>query len=138
MLRITPDTFSFHGLCVHNSQYLFCPCPDPPAQAKVLPTPPADLAIFSMLFFALPFLFLNNDAHSAGVLPGLPAVLLQPLPGEAAADEETKRLQSGELHLVSGSRSRRDRSYVKLLLHTGTCAVGTKEKKKKKEGVSRG
>ena len=49
-----------------------------------------------MLFFALLFLFLNNDAHSAGALPGLPAVLLQPLLWEAAADEETKHLQFGQ------------------------------------------
>lgn len=83
-------------LRVHGSQYLFCPCPDPQAQARALPTPSADLAIFSMLIFALPFLFLNNDAHSAGVLPGLPAVLLQPLLGEAAAKEETKCYQFGQ------------------------------------------
>lgn len=49
-----------------------------------------------MLFFALPFLFLNNDARSAGALPRLPAVLLQPLPWEAAADEETDHLQFGQ------------------------------------------
>lgn len=29
-------------------------------------------------------------------MPGMPTVPLQPLPGEAAADEETKRLQFGQ------------------------------------------
>lgn len=81
------------------SQYLSCPCPDPPPQPGMSPSlPSADLAIFSVLFFSLPFLFLNSDAHSAGALPGLPTVLLQPLPREAATGEEIKHLQFGQSH----------------------------------------
>jgi len=44
----------------------------PLAQARALRTPPADLAIFSTLSSALPFLFLNSDARSAAVLLGCP------------------------------------------------------------------
>lgn len=59
-------------LCCRSSQmpppYLaVSPCPQllvfvlslprPPAQAQALPVPSADLAMFSMLFFALPFYF---------------------------------------------------------------------------------